>query len=382
MPNHFGPHRDAIPAPIGRPGRELVLRVEGDLVVATAAGLYQRIRAAARRREIRTVVLDFTGAARVDSAGVAVLSLGQRRLARAGKAVELRALGEQHKAALALVPRTAPSPESVHEAPGVLERVGDALLTLRDRFVLLVRLVAETFEQSVAVLMRRRRLPAGALAHQSVTMGVDALFIVGLLAFLMGMTMAFQGTVQLERFGAGVYVVDLVGLSTVREFAPLMTAIILSGRAGAAIAAELGTMRAGAEIDALEAMGVNPIRFLVVPRLGALSMMVPALTLLAMFFGIAGGMLVAALSLGMSPPAFIDRIAERVELLDFVHGLGKSLLFAWIITVTGAFFGLHTPGNARAVGAATTRTVVVCIFFILLTDAAFATVPALLGAKP
>lgn len=381
MVNPFGPHRDDHRSAGHRAGPSVVLRVEGDLIIATAGTLHHRLRAAARRRDIRTVVIDFADAGRFDSAGVAVLALGQRLLARRGKTVELRNLGSHHQAALTLIPKVRARPEPVVEPPGFIEGVGDAMLNLRARAVKFGELVVDTVTSTAAVITRRKRLPAGAFVHHAVTMGAEALFIVGLLSFLMGMTLAFQGAVQLSRFGAGVYVADLVGVSVVREFAPMMTAIILSGRAGAAIAAELGTMRAGAEIDALQAMGVSPVRFLVLPRLAALSVMQPALTLLAMFLGVAGGAVVAALSLDMSPAIFVARVVERVELGDIIHGLGKSLIFAWIIGFTGTFFGLQSPGNATAVGAATTRTVVVCVFCILLVDATFATVTALTGGS-
>ena len=383
MLNRFGPHRDDAVTSREPAGPALIIRLDGDLTVPHARAVHDRLRAAARRRDIRVVVLDFTDAGRFDSAGLAALALGQRRLARAGKAVELRHLGDHHKAALALVPKTRAMPEPVNEPAGFLERVGERLYHVRGRWSQLATLLTETARQTAAVLARRRRLPAGAFVHQAVTLGVDALFIVGLLSFLMGMTLAFQGSIQLQRFGAGVYVVDLIGVSEVREFAPIMTAIILSGRAGAAIAAELGTMRAGSEIDALSAMGVSPVRFLVLPRLFALTVTQPALTLLAMFLGILGGAVVAAVTLDLSVAVFVTRIIDSVELVDFAHGVGKSVIFAWIIGVTGAFFGLHSSGNAGAVGAATTRTVVVCIFLVLLVDAAFATVPALvLGGPP
>lgn len=381
MLNPFGPHRDVPARPREPREPEAVLRIEGDVAIPTARALHDRIRAAARRRDVKRVVLDFTGAGRVDSAGIAVIALARRLLNRHGKALELRSLGPQHEAAMSMIPRVRTALEAVRESPGVLERIGDGLLATLTRVRQLFRLCGETLRQAWAVLTRRRQMPAGAFVHHAVTMGVNALFIVGLLSFLMGMTLAFQGANQLERFGAGVYVVDLVGLAVVREFAPLMTAIILSGRAGAAIAAELGTMRAGAEIDALQAMGVSPVRFLVLPRLAALTATLPALTLLAMLIGIGGGMLVAAFSLDMSPVVFAARIADRVDLGDFAHGLGKSLLFAWIIGVAGTFFGMHTPGNASAVGAATTRTVVVCVFCILLVDAAIATVTAMGGMR-
>jgi phospholipid/cholesterol/gamma-HCH transport system permease protein len=381
MLNPFGPHRDEPARPRAPKDPEVVLRVEGDIDHDSSRALHDRLRAAARRRDIRTVVLDFTGAGRIDSSGIAVISLARRLLNRHGKQLELRSMTPQHEAAMSMIPKVRPVLEAVRETPGLVERVGDALYNVRDRGLQLLRLIRETVRQGTAVLFGGRRMPAGAFVHHSVTMGVDALFIVGLLSFLMGMTLAFQGAAQLSRFGAGVYVVDLIGLSMVREFAPLMTAIILSGRAGAAIAAELGTMRAGAEIDALQAMGISPVRFLVLPRLTALTVTLPALTLLAMLIGVGGGMLVAAFTLDMSPPIFAARIAQRVDLGDFLHGLGKSLIFAWIIGVTGTFFGMNTPGNASAVGAATTRTVVVCVFCILFVDATIATISTIAGTR-
>lgn len=379
MVNPFGPHRDDQGPSRDPAGRSLVVPIDGDLTIATAGAMHERIRSASRRRDVRTVVFDFADTGRLDSAGVAVIALGQRRLAHRGKVVELRHLAASHEAALALIPTQRAAPEPVLELPGFFERVGEGMETFRTKTVQFGELLVETVTSTAAVVTRRKRLPAGAFVHHAVTMGAEALFIVGLLSFLMGMTLAFQGAVQLSRFGAGVFVADLVGVSVVREFAPMMTAIILSGRAGAAIAAELGTMRAGAEIDALQAMGVSPVRFLVLPRLAALSVMQPALTLLAMFLGIGGGMLVAALTLGMPPEIFAARIVARVELGDFIHGIGKSLIFAWIIGFTGTFFGLQSPGNATAVGAATTRTVVVCVFCVLLVDAVFATVAAFGG---
>jgi phospholipid/cholesterol/gamma-HCH transport system permease protein len=308
---------------------------------------------------------------------VAVLTLGSRIVERAGKTFELRYLTDHHRAALELMPRGAERRELPEPEPGFLERVGDRMLVIRDRARQLGTLLGEVARESVAVITRHRKLPEGDVTHHAVTIGADALFIVGLLSFLIGMTMAFQGVVQLRKFGADVYVADLISLSMVREFAPMMTAIILAGRAGAAIAAELGTMRVGAEIDALRTMGINPVRFLVLPRLVALTLTVPALTLLSIFIGIAGGMAVASGAMEMPPAVFWNRTVEMVTLGDFAHGVGKSLVFAWIIGITGTFFGLNTPPNAGAVGTATTRTVVVCIFCIVCVDGAFATISTL-----
>jgi phospholipid/cholesterol/gamma-HCH transport system permease protein len=224
------------------------------------------------------------------------------------------------------------------------------------------------------VVTRKTRIPAGALRQHLEEMGVDAIFIVALLSFLTGMTMAFQGAVQLQRFGAGVFVADMIGVSMVRELVPLMTAVIITGRTGAAIAAELGTMQVRSEIDALSTMGISPVRFLIVPRIIAITVIGPALTLIGIFVGILGGMLVATVTLDMPAVTFWSRIVERVTLLDFVHGLGKSLVFAWIIGLAGSHLGMRAGGDASSVGTATTRTVVASVFFIILVDAVFATI--------
>jgi phospholipid/cholesterol/gamma-HCH transport system permease protein len=205
-------------------------------------------------------------------------------------------------------------------------------------------------------------------------MGSDGILIVGLISFLLGTTMAFQGIVQLQRFGAGVYVADMVGMSMVRELAPLMTAVIITGRTGAAIAAELGTMQVRSEIDALATMGINPVRFLILPRILAITFIGPALTLMGMFIGMLGGMLVAALMIDMPAVTFWQRMAERVAINDFAHGLVKSLVFAWIIGFAGCHLGMRAGGDASSVGSATTRTVVSSIFFIIVVDAVFATI--------
>lgn len=390
---------------VERDGRSAVVRLQGDLVVPTVRDLYATLRAVARRRDVRTVVLDFSRAGRIDSSGVAVVSLIGRQLAHSGKKLDLARLHEQHRAVLALSPdsRAAGAPDgralvapagwasvsldgaaSTPETPelswlpALVEQIGAMVIGVAAGTRALARLAAETLRQLFAVATRRARIPAGTLRHHIASMGADAIFIVSLLSFLTGMTMAFQGAVQLQRFGAGVFVADLIGMSMVRELVPLMTAVILTGRTGAAIAAELGTMQVRSEIDALSTMGINPVRFLIVPRIVAITVIGPALTLMGIFVGILGGMLVAAVTLDMPPVTFWARIVERVSLLDFLHGLGKSLVFAWIIGLSASHLGMRARGDASSVGTATTRTVVSSVFFIILVDAVFATVTTLL----
>jgi phospholipid/cholesterol/gamma-HCH transport system permease protein len=358
---------------IERDGRSAVVHLRGDLVVGTTPKLYGQLRAVARHRGVKAVVLDFSHAGRVDSSGIAVVSLVAKHLKRAGKTLELTNIDVHQRAALELMQEPTKA-EIIEEPAGVLERIGDQVLDARHAAGDLISLIADTLRQAFLVVTRKKRLPAGALTYQVSSMGVQAVFIVGLLSFLLGMTMAFQGAVQLQRFGAGVFVSDMIGMSVVREIGPLMTAIILTGRTGAAIAAELGTMRVRSEIDALATMGINPVRFLILPRMIAITIIGPALSLMSMFIGIAGGMVVAALTLDLPPAMFWARLVERLDMLDFAHGMFKSLIFAWIIGLTGAHLGMRAGSDASSVGHATTRTVVVSIFFIIIVDAIFATV--------
>jgi phospholipid/cholesterol/gamma-HCH transport system permease protein len=391
------------PVTVERHATTAVARLHGDLGTPVARRLYGSLRNLAKRRDIERVVVDFADAGRIDSSAVATVTLVEQQLARGHKKLELTNLAEHHRAALDLVSRTVAPPTRV-EPPGALERIGDRMYVLRTSARDLVALVADAARQTAAVAAARLRLarrgappalarddkhpwtppergphlPHGAVTEQLSRMGVEAVFIVGLLSFLLGMTTAFQGATQLQRFGAGVFVADMIGVSMVRELAPLITAIILTGRTGAAIAAELGTMKVRSEIDALVAMGISPTRFLVVPRLLAISVVGPALTLMAMFIGILGGMLVAGISLDMPAAAFWARIVDRVDLADFIHGIGKSLVFAWIIGLSGCHLGMRARSDASSVGAATTRTVVTSVFFIIIVDAIFATVSTFL----
>ena len=359
---------------IERDGRAAVVHLRGDLMVPTARALYTKLRTVARRRDVRKVVLDFSDAGRIDSSGVAVVSLIGRLLKHSGKHLDLAKLHDQHRAALALAPDAGSARPEAMEVPGTLEWIGERVIDVGAGISAFAKLAAETVRQLGRVIGRRVKMPAGALRHHIETMGFDAIFIVALLSFLTGMTMGFQGAVQLQRFGAGVFVADMIGMSMVRELVPLMTAVIITGRTGAAIAAELGTMQVRSEIDALSTMGINPVRFLIVPRMVAITVIGPALTLMGIFIGIGGGMLVAWGQLDMSPATFWSRIVDRVELLDFIHGLGKSLVFSWISGLSGSYMGMNATGDAGSVGTATTRTVVTSVFFIIMVDAVFATI--------
>ncbi|HTR56481.1 MAG TPA: ABC transporter permease [Kofleriaceae bacterium] len=355
-------------ASIERTGRTAVVHLRGDVVVGTASALDAVLRELRERDTLDEIRLDFTNVDRVDSAAVAVIEVARRG---GGARIALERLDARQRALFDVLAPAERAPRGDAERIGMLEQIGGHIFAAGRSLRELGSLVVECVRVTARVIVRRARLPAGSVGTQVVQMGSNAVGIVSLLSFLLGMSFAFQGAVQLRHYGAGPFVADLVALGMVREFAPFVAAIIVAGRTGAAIAAELGTMRVDAELDAMNAMGISPVRYLVVPRLLALSITGPILTLMAMFVGIGGGMVVALMVLRMSPQAFWVRAADQLDLGDFAKGLAKSLAFAWIIGLAGAHLGLRARRGASGVGAAATRAVVAAVFGIICFDAAF-----------
>jgi phospholipid/cholesterol/gamma-HCH transport system permease protein len=227
---------------------------------------------------------------------------------------------------------------------------------------------AASFARAVARPSRLRWRP---LLFNIRSAGFDALPIVGLLSFLLGVVVAYQGAEQLRNYGANIFVADLVGLSMLREFAPLITAIIVAGRSGSAYAAQIGTMSVTEEIDALRTLGIAPLELLVLPKVLALMIALPLLTLFADALGVFGGMLMARAQLGVGFDDFLDRFVKAVSVTAFLIGICKAPVFAAIIAVVGCFQGFRTRGGADGVGRQTTRAVVHSIFLVIVADALF-----------
>lgn len=250
-----------------------------------------------------------------------------------------------------------------------LERLGELLQRvigdLRDGLIL----TANTFAFSAATLLGRGRARRGSFRSSAVSMGVDALPVVLLISLLVGLVMALQSAAQLRRFGANIFVADLIGISMAREMGALMTAIVLAGRSGSAIAAEVATMVVTEETDALRSLGLDPTRFVLVPRFLALTLVTPLLALLATVVGIFGGMIAAVVYLDLAPQAFLIELVSAVEPRDITTSLIKSVAFAWVIAILGGFQGFRVRGGAKGVGRATTAAVVSSIFAVIVVDA-------------
>jgi len=215
--------------------------------------------------------------------------------------------------------------------------------------------------------------------HDLHAAGFQALPIVGLLSFLLGVVIAYQGAVQLRRYGASIFVADLVGLSMLRELSPLLTAIIVAGRSGSAFAAQIGTMKVTEEIDALRTVGIVPADLLVLPKIAALVLALPLLTVYADALGVAGGMVMARSELGVGYVDFLDRLGRALVLSDYLVGLGKAPVFAAIIALVGCHQGFRVGGDAESVGRRTTVAVVQSIFIVIVVDAVFSVAFSVLG---
>lgn len=255
--------------------------------------------------------------------------------------------------------------------PSMLERLGRSTERLWQQAAAMLAFVGESALALAGWLAHPTRVRWRPILFNVRSAGFDALPIVGLLSFLLGIVVAYQGADQLRQYGAGIYVTDLVGLSMLREFAPLMTAIIIAGRSGSAYAAQIGTMAVTQEIDAMRTLGIAPLEMLVLPKVLALAVALPLLTVFADVLGVLGGMLMARVQLGIGFHEFLDRFPQAVSTTSYLVGLGKAPVFAAIIAVVGCFQGFRTQGGADSVGQHTTRAVVQSIFLVILADALF-----------
>jgi phospholipid/cholesterol/gamma-HCH transport system permease protein len=267
----------------------------------------------------------------------------------------------------------------VDRSKNFLSGVGSATLETWDRARVASTFVGESVLGLIRLMRRPHRFRWRDCLDQMQQCGAMALPIVSLISFLVGLIMAYQAAVQLRQFGADIYVADLVGLSVVREMGPMMAAIILAGRTGAAFAATLANMKANEEVDALETLGIPPVQFLVLPRLVALVCMMPLLALYADCVGVLGGMVVARGLLEIPPSAYWIETQSIVDLSDVSTGLIKSVAFGLLIGLAGCLRGLQAERSAAGVGRAATSAVVTGILLIIVTDAVFAVVFNMLG---
>jgi phospholipid/cholesterol/gamma-HCH transport system permease protein len=241
--------------------------------------------------------------------------------------------------------------------------LGDLVLDLVDRCGQFVLLAGHTFRAAA-----QPRFPALETLRQVEAIGSRSMTIVLLTALFTGMVLALQTGFALGRFGAKPYVGAVVGLSLARELAPVLTALMVAGRVGAGITAEIGSMAVTEQVDAIRSMGANPVQKLVLPRMIAATISLPLLTILAGVLGIVGGMLISATQFGITPNFYLQTIYANVTVTDFLSGIAKTFVFGWIIAMVGCYFGLQTTGGTVGVGRATTQAVVLASISVLISD--------------
>ena len=365
-------------------GRGLRLVAAGDWVVPEVPRLDRELRRI-DTAGMRDATIDATAIDRLDTAGAWLLLRTKRQLEEAGLKVGPVTTSERYASLLdtigreySFTPIAAIPPGRSFEA--LLERIGRGTVhVLVQGYALLGFLGRITVETIEAVVLPRRELPFPALVHQIEETGLTAMPILGLLSFLLGVVIAYQGAGQLKRFGADVYTVDLFGVSVLREIAGLIAAIVVAGRSGSAFTAQIGTMRVNEEIDAMETIGLNVAEVLVLPRVLALMISLPLLTFFADVMGVIGGAVMCYFDLGITIPQFLRQFEAGIDLQTLAVGLIKAPVFAFIIGLVGCFEGLRVERNAASVGKLTTRSVVESIFLVIVFDAGFSILFSVIG---
>jgi phospholipid/cholesterol/gamma-HCH transport system permease protein len=357
------------------PDGNLILSLSGRLDAKTTGALWEESVPLVGRAAPARLIVDGSGITYCDGAGVALL-LELRQLQTAGgRAFQCRGLPDEVTRLLALYGERplAPHPPGEELSLSIVERIGHVSVGTWTSFRTLVSFVGElavALRQAVRHPRLVRWRDAWLTAERA---GVDALPIIGLLGFLLGLIMAFQSAIPMRQFGADIYVANLIGLSMLRELGPLLTAIILAGRSGSAFAAEIGTMRVKEEVDALITMGLEPVRFLVVPRVMAAVFITPVLAVFADLFGLIGGAVVMR-SLGFPLVTYVTQIQSSVVPRDMLGGLVKSVVFGLVVAAIGCLRGLQTRTGASAVGDSATSAVVSGLVLITIVDGLFAVV--------
>ena len=314
----------------------------------------------------------------MDTAGAWLLRQLRRRLEAAGAEPELSGFQPEHTRLLQYIATKSDGGGSAAVRPAAsawLERC----TSIGADLVNFLAFIGEVIVALVRAVLSPGRIRWPEILADMYQSGVKALPIIGLLSFLMGVVIAYQGAVQLKLYGANIYIADMVGYSMLRELAPLLAAILVCGRTSSAYAAQIGTMQVREEVAALQTIGISPIDLLVLPKLLALIVVMPLISVYADILSIFGGMVMANAQLGIGFNAFFARLEEAVSFSTFMIGIGKAPVFATIIAVVGCYQGFKVQGSAESVGRHTTVSVVQSIFLVIVVDAMFSILFSVLG---
>ena len=324
---------------------------------------------------VRFAAIDLSAVDSMDTAGAWVLYRTRRDLRARGVAAEFEGVDRSFADILARVEKGDVEQtlvrDELHPVIALIAHIGEASLAVLDECASLLSFLGVTVITLGRSIIRPGRIRFTSLVSHIEQVGLTAIPIVGLLSFLIGVVIAYQGAEQLRQFGAQVFTVNLLGISMLREMAILMTAIVVAGRSGSAFTAQIGTMQVNEEVDAMRTMGLDPIEVLVLPRVFALIIALPLLTVLADLTGLAGGALATVLVVDISLAQFMERLNDAVPLGAFWVGIVKAPVFGFLIAMVGCREGLIVAGGAESVGRHTTKSVVLSIFLVIVADALF-----------
>lgn len=358
-------------APVAETIPDSPLALSGPVTVATLGEVRRRIAQAATDAPV-----DLSAVTRLDTAGAWFLESTGRPVTGADEAqlLLIRTVRDAMPTAGEAGPRALR-----HRATDIPAWVGMAVAEFFAATAQSLGFVGLVMARLAGTLANPRRLRLTALVHHMQAVGLNAVPIVALMGFLIGVVLAFQGAAQLRQFGAEVFVVDLIAVSVLRELGILLTAIIVAGRSASAFTAAIGSMKMREEIDAMRVLGLDPIELLVLPRLLALVIVLPILGIVADLAGLFGGGLMAWIELGISPSQFRTQLLANVDAAQALVGLSKAPVFAAIIALVGCQQGLLVKGDAESLGMRTSRAVVIAIFLVIVVDALFSVFFALWG---
>ena len=358
----------------------LNVRLTDRIVIARVDELRAQLAAAEASSD---VTIDLSAAQAIDTAGAWLIIDVQSGIEERGGRCDIIGATSEQSELLEVVRRSIPDKEAITKPRhGILdwfETVGKATWLGVQSLVEILGFLGAVVARLGGLLIHPGRLRLTSLVHHMQEIGLNAIPIVSLMAFLIGVVMAFQGAVQLRQFGAEVFVVDLIAISVLRELGILLTAIIVAGRSGAAFTAAIGSMKMREEIDAMQTLGLDPIEVLVLPRVLALVFVLPLLGFVADVMGLFGGAMMSWIELDVSPGMFRTRLYDSVDVWHYAVGLIKAPFFAVIIGIVGCYEGMKVGGDAESLGRLTSTSVVLSIFLVIVADAMFSIFFAVVG---
>ncbi len=359
----------------------IFVRVEGDWILENGLGRIDKsLRQLSMDSLNHNLIIDLDGLGLIDTTGAMML---QRTMRHCGKRESLtdllhgfeggndrqRKLIERAASVLEDCPVDTPRPSQFII---LLDRVGRSAENMIADALAITSFLGQTIVTLVRVLTQPKKLRLTSLVHHMEESGLNATLIVGLMSFMIGAVVAFMGAKILSQFNASIFTVELIGISVLREFGVLLTAILIAGRSGSAYTAQLGSMNLNEEIDAMRVIGIDPMEALVVPRVLAMVLVLPALAFIAAMLGLLGGALVSWMVMDISPALFLTRTQDSIVIQNFLVGLVKAPFFAFVIAVIGCYQGMSVEGSSENLGKRTTMSVVQSLFLVIVIDAMFA----------